>query len=126
MVVESYESVHQLVTTVSAKRSRPDIGPVECLRRSFPPGSMTGAPKQRSCELLDELENGVDRGVYSGILGWIGLDGAATFSVVIRTACFDGSHVEVGAGGAITYLSEADKEWQEALDKVNSIASVHK
>ncbi|UZJ52940.1 hypothetical protein CBS101457_002260 [Exobasidium rhododendri] len=122
MQVESYESVHQLVTTLQGKKND-RISTVEALKRCFPPGSMTGAPKVRSVEILERLEEG-PRGPYSGILGWLGLDGAANFSVIIRTVVVNGRHVTIGAGGAITYLSEAGQEWQEVLDKVSSIATV--
>lgn len=93
MGVESYETVHQLVTTVQGKITR-GVGPVEALGRCFPPGSMTGAPKLRSVEHLQSLEaehsNRHQRGVYSGVLGWLGVDGSANFSVVIRTVVLDG------------------------------------
>ena len=64
------------------------------------------------------------RGIYSGALGWLGCDGAADFSVVIRTLIADGDDVSIGAGGAITYLSDAKQEWQEVLDKVNALAII--
>ncbi|PWY99690.1 ADC synthase [Testicularia cyperi] len=134
MKVESYETVHQLVTTVSGQL-KPDIGTAEAVRRCFPPGSMTGAPKRRSVQLLERLELSLAdaehddnlrarRGIYSGALGWMGLDGAADFSVVIRTLVADGDNVSIGAGGAITYLSNPEREWQEVLDKVNALAIV--
>ena len=119
MKVESYESVHQLVTTITGQKDS-CIAPIQALQRCFPPGSMTGAPKVRSVDILDRLE-GRPRGVYSGILGWIGLNGAASTSVVIRTIVVNGRQLSVGAGGAITYLSDAEKEWQEVLDKLSSI-----
>lgn len=122
MQVESYESVHQLVTTVTGQKEV-SVSSIQALKNCFPPGSMTGAPKVRSVDILEKLEQR-DRGVYSGILGWIGLDGAASTSVVIRTIVIDGHNVSVGAGGAITYLSEAEKEWQEVLDKVKAIATI--
>lgn len=134
MKVESYETVHQLVTTVTGQL-KASVGTTEAIRRCFPPGSMTGAPKRRSVQLLERLElNLADaerdddlrarRGVYSGALGWLGCDGAADFSVVIRTLIADGDEVSIGAGGAITYLSDAKNEWQEVLDKVSALASV--
>lgn len=144
MAIESYETVHQLVTTVQGRKipmatesftnvlgcdnSQDGIGTVEAIRQCFPPGSMTGAPKVRSVQLLEELEQRQSqrkqRGVYSGSLGWLGIDGAANFNVVIRTICLDGKNISVGAGGAITYHSKAAKEWQEVLDKVGAIAPV--
>ncbi|KAJ1033867.1 hypothetical protein NDA16_000075 [Ustilago loliicola] len=134
MQVESYETVHQLVTTVTGQL-KASVGTTEAIRRCFPPGSMTGAPKRRSVQLLERLElNLADaerddnlrarRGIYSGALGWLGCDGAADFSVVIRTLIADGDDVSIGAGGAITYLSDAKKEWQEVLDKVNALATI--
>ncbi|SJX63970.1 related to para-aminobenzoic acid synthetase [Sporisorium reilianum f. sp. reilianum] len=134
MQVESYETVHQLVTTVTGQL-KASVGTTEAIRRCFPPGSMTGAPKRRSVQLLERLElNLADaqrddelrarRGIYSGALGWLGCDGAADFSVVIRTLVADGDDVSIGAGGAITYLSDARKEWQEVLDKVTALANI--
>ncbi|KAJ1024345.1 hypothetical protein NDA18_004514 [Ustilago nuda] len=134
MQVESYETVHQLVTTVRG-RLKASVGTIEAIRRCFPPGSMTGAPKRRSVQLLERLElNLADaerddnlfarRGIYSGALGWLACDGAADFSVVIRTLVADGDQVSIGAGGAITYLSDAKREWQEVLDKLNALATI--
>lgn len=92
---------------------------------------MTGAPKRRSVQILARLEaergrhavsssssQSAKRGAYSGALGWIGLSGAASFSVVIRTVVANGSHLSLGAGGAVTYLSSAEREWDEVGDKV--------
>lgn len=134
MQVESYETVHQLVTTVTGKL-KASVGTTEAVRRCFPPGSMTGAPKRRSVQLLERLElNLADaerdddlrarRGIYSGALGWLGVDGAADYSVVIRTLIANGDDVSIGAGGAITYLSDARQEWQEVLDKVTALATI--
>ncbi len=132
MKIESYASVHQLVTTVQGEL-KDGVGVVEALARSFPPGSMTGAPKKRSVELLRKIES-VDRegkqgksgkrGVYSGILGWIGLDGAADFSVVIRTATLSGRDVTLGAGGAVTYASDPAAEWKEVFFKAKALVNV--
>jgi len=115
MEVESYETVHQLVTTVRG-RLREEIGPAECVRACFPPGSMTGAPKLRAMEILDGLE-GAPRGVYSGAIGYLGLGGGCDLSVAIRTIVLAAGQASVGAGGAIVLDSDPAAEHEEMLLK---------
>ena len=119
MAVESYATVHQVVTTVRG-RLRPEIDGVGCVAGLFPAGSMTGAPKKRTVELLDALEP-VERGVYSGSLGFFGYDGQTDQSVVIRTIVWDGDRVTAGAGGALTVMSDAEEEYAETRLKLQAL-----
>ena len=113
MEVESYASVHQLVSTVRG-RLREDVGTVEALRALFPAGSMTGAPKLRTMEVIEEVE-ATPRGVYAGAFGWVSGDGRADLGVVIRSLVTggDGRYV-LGTGGGITVLSDPAEEHAEA------------
>ena len=105
----------------------------EVLHKSLPPGSMTGAPKKRSVQILQELED-TERGIYSGVVGYWCVGGSGDWSVVIRS-CFrldemttvstdDGVEYDewfVGAGGAITALSDPEAEWDEMVTKLQSV-----
>ncbi len=121
MRVESYETVHQLVTTVRGLL-REGLGPLDCVRACFPPGSMTGAPKRRTMAIVDRLE-GEARGPYSGAIGWLGPGGACDLSVAIRTIVLDGARARIGAGGAIVALSDPDEEYEEMLLKAAAPAA---
>ncbi len=109
--VESYPAVHQLVSTV-AGRLRPGTRVGEVLDATFPAGSMTGAPKLSAMTLLHALE-GAPRGVFAGCFGWIGHDGSADLAMVIRSVAVHPGGAYVGAGGGITWRSEAPSEVAE-------------
>lgn len=117
--VETYAPVHQLVSTVRGTL-RADCSPVDCVRVAFPGGSMTGAPKIRTMEIIDRLEQG-PRGVYSGALGWFGLSGAVDLSIVIRTIVTAGDQAGFGTGGAIVALSDPAEEFEETMVKATAM-----
>ncbi|KAI4154212.1 MAG: hypothetical protein LQ340_001824 [Diploschistes diacapsis] len=155
MSVEEYETVYQLVTVVegslyqlrpstllgicepgSARRVDPYVffkSGLDVLRASLPPGSMTGAPKKRSCEILNKVELGKPRSVYSGVLGYIDVGGRGDFSVIIRTVFKwedeqpkgGGETWRIGAGGAVTALSTEEGEWNEMNTKLSSVLGIY-
>ncbi|MFT4212753.1 MAG: anthranilate synthase component I family protein, partial [Microbacterium sp.] len=116
--VESYASVHQLVSTV-AGRIRPGVTVGELLRRAFPAGSMTGAPKLSAMTLLHDIEDG-PRGVFAGAAGWIGDDGRLDLAMTIRSVAVHPGGAYVGAGGGITWHSEPDAEVDEVALKARA------
>lgn len=119
MAVESYAFVHQLVSTVRS-RLHPSVSPVAAVRAAFPGGSMTGAPKIRSMQLLDEIE-GCARGPYSGVLGYFSLSQTFSFNIVIRSAVLSKDTISVGAGGAVIALSNPTAEFREMRLKARSV-----
>lgn len=113
--IEQYPTVHQLTSTIRA-RTRPGVGLLDIFRAIFPSGSVTGAPKVRTMQIIAQLE-GVPRGVYSGAVGMVSPD-RAIFNVPIRTLLLrDGGEVEVAVGSGVTWDSRADTEYAECLQK---------
>lgn len=117
--VETYEHVHQLVSTVQGQL-RPECDAIDLLTQSFPAGSMTGAPKRSAVNILSELES-APRGLYSGCFGYFSHDGCADFAMVIRSIVFSADRASIGTGGGITALSQADAEIAEVHLKARAL-----
>lgn len=117
--VETYATVHQLVSTIRSKL-RDDVSPAQCVRAVFPGGSMTGAPKRRTMQIIDRLEGG-PRGIYSGAIGYFSLSGAVDLNIVIRTMVVQGDKITVGTGGAIVALSDPEEELAEIRLKARAL-----
>jgi para-aminobenzoate synthetase len=117
--VETYSHVHQLVSTIVGTL-KPSVSAVACVRAAFPGGSMTGAPKVRTMDIIDRLEAG-PRGIYSGSFGWFGLSGACDLNIVIRSLTVLPGRARFGVGGALTALSDAEEEFVETMVKARNV-----
>lgn len=120
--VESFSNVHHLVSTVTAKR-RSDKDIIDVLTAMLPGGSITGAPKIRSMEIIRELEP-VNRGVYTGAIGWIGPNNTACFNVAIRTMVIQNKIAYFNAGGGIVIDSDPEAEYEECFTKASGMIRV--
>ena len=117
--LETLEQVHHLVSTVIGTL-REDVDAIEALAACFPGGSITGAPKKRAMEIIDELETR-SRGLYCGALGWLGFNGESQFNIAIRTLVREGDTLTYDVGGGIVADSDPQKEYEETLHKAAGI-----
>jgi anthranilate synthase component 1 len=117
--IERYSKVMHIVSEVSAELA-PGLGPVDALRSTFPAGTLSGAPKVRALELIDELEP-APRGWYGGAVGYFGFDGGADFAICIRSVVFCGDVVRVQAGAGIVFDSQPDAEDEECRRKAAAV-----
>lgn len=117
--VEAYATVFHLISNVVGTL-RPELTAMDLLEAAFPGGSITGAPKLRAMEVIDELERS-RRNLYTGSIGYLSLDGDCDFNIVIRTALYQKGVYHLGAGGGITYESEPEFEFEETLQKARAL-----
>ncbi|MBC7382608.1 MAG: anthranilate synthase component I family protein [Bacteroidia bacterium] len=121
--IYSFKQVHQMISTVSSTIAD-GLHPVEAIEHAFPMGSMTGAPKVMAMKLIEKYET-TKRGLYSGALGYFAPNEDFDFNVVIRSIQFNSLHkyINVGVGSAITFDSDAEKEYEECLLKAEAMIS---
>ena len=120
--MESFAEVHHLVAAVEG-RLRPGVGPIDLIRAVFPGGSITGAPKIRAMQIIDELEP-TRRGLYTGSLGYFGIGGSSAFNILIRTLLVEGGRVSYQVGGGIVADSDPEAEYLETLHKGRGLRAV--
>lgn len=121
--LETYEGLHHLVSSIAGKLSS-SASPIDLFEACFPGGSITGAPKQRAMEIIQELE-GFDRGIFCGAIGYIGANGKLDFNIPIRTVEVTNTQAILHVGGGITHLSDADAEYEETLLKAEKIFALN-
>ncbi|HYC47565.1 MAG TPA: anthranilate synthase component I [Burkholderiales bacterium] len=119
MVIERYSHVMHIVSNVEG-RLKPGFNAVDVLRATFPAGTVSGAPKVRAMEIIDELEP-VKRGVYAGAVGYLGFHGNMDVAIALRTAVIKAGTLHVQAGGGIVADSQPDAEWQETQSKAKAL-----
>jgi len=122
--IYTFPQVHQMISTISCELN-PEVHFIDAIKNAFPMGSMTGAPKIKAMQLIDEYENG-HRGAYSGSFGCISPDGDFDFNVIIRSILYNKTtkYLSFQVGGAITYVANAEQEYEECLLKASAIMKV--
>ena len=124
--IYTFPQVHQMISSITCELA-PNIHFIDAIKNTFPMGSMTGAPKLRAMQLIDQYERS-KRGAYSGSFGYISPHGDFDFNVIIRSILYnaENQYLSFQVGGAITYASDAEKEYEECLLKASAIMSVLK
>jgi len=122
LAVESFAQVHHLVATIEGQ-IRPDVVPVDVVRAMFPGGSITGAPKIRAMEIIDELEP-TRRSLYTGAIGYFSRCGNSAFNIAIRTMLVQGDRVSYQVGGGIVADSDPENEYEETLHKGRGLRNI--
>lgn len=120
--IEEYATVFHLVSEIEGELEE-GVSSVKCIRECYPGGSITGAPKIRAMEIIEELE-GLKRNIYTGCIGYFDLRGNCDFNIAIRTIIKKGNKAYFGVGGGITYESDAEAEWYETIDKAKALMRV--
>lgn len=120
--IEEYSTVFHLVSTITGKLKQNNTS-IDCLKACFPGGSITGAPKVRAMEIIEELEP-TRRGIYTGSIGYLGFDGNIDLNIVIRTILIKNGMAYFGVGGGITWESDKTSEYDETLDKALALMKV--
>jgi para-aminobenzoate synthetase component 1 len=118
--IYSFQQVHQMISTVSST-IRDEVNPIDAIKNAFPMGSMTGAPKVMAMELIEQYEQ-TKRGLYSGAVGYFTPEGNFDFNVVIRSIQYNkaNNYLNIMVGGAITFDSIAEQEYEECLLKAQA------
>ncbi len=119
MVIERYSHVMHIVSNVEGK-IKPGLGAIDVLRATFPAGTVSGAPKVRAMEIIDELEP-VKRGIYAGAVGYLGFDGNMDVAIALRTGVVKDGMLYAQAGGGVVADSQPEAEWQETQSKARAL-----
>jgi len=119
MVVERYSHVMHIVSNVSAT-VREGVGPMDALRATLPAGTLSGAPKLRAMEIVDELET-AKRGIYGGAVGYVSWSGEMDTAIAIRTAVIKDQQLRIQAGAGVVADSVPSAEWEETMNKARAM-----